>query len=706
MGLLLRPDAHYTKSDGGLYLLTHEGPVFLPGRAVHPLLTRLAPYLNGDRSLDELTANLSGERREMVRRLVVALIDRGVVRTGQRITPELPVPAEPLETPGGSAYRGEAGFLSYFRDSGHAAFQEYRNERAVVVGQGALVPAVAAAALRSGLAFVHLVTPDQGDALLPAVEEGRRDPEQRVTHATLGSAAFGPELKSATLVLHAAGGSADPLAADRAVRLERHCAAEEVDLVQVFAFEGAYWCTLSGPRLGIGPAWRSVELRCTARRPHQARDESSAPHAVATVVAAQVVAAQVVRRALLALSGVAAPGPGNVARFDPLTMTRREHAVVRHPFAAEAEVEPSTASAFRAAVAARHAAPCLDEAEFSRRAAQCVGEHLGVFSPPAERDFVQLPLRVCEIEVSDPVGLLGRETPLPRVIGAGLAFEAARLDAALAACSAHAVLMVDPRRLVDAEERPAFEPGTDAHLALSLLREGEADAHVHGYALTGRGEVRLVPAETVFPALRPRAVQDAGETGPPWVVPTGLASAYTWSDAVTTGVLAHVRRLALQESAEACGPSPRVELENVPLDAVGTRYLSILAALGEEAAVYAIGRSLPAFTMLCQVGGSVRGCASGLSAPDAIRDSLGAAILTYQARMHGQPAYAPTPPTPEPVHLGGGGSYRPDLGRAGLGAVLNGLAERGHAPVAVPLDHDPEMSAVMPNTVHVVMTDG
>lgn len=204
MGLLLRPDAHYTKSDGGLYLLTHEGPVFLPGRAVHPLLTRLAPYLNGDRSLDELTANLSGERREMVRRLVVALIDRGVVRTGQRITPELPVPAEPLETPGGSAYRGEAGFLSYFRDSGHAAFQEYRNERAVVVGQGALVPAVAAAALRSGLAFVHLVTPDQGDALLPAVEEGRRDPEQRVTHATLGSAAFGPELKSATLVLHAA----------------------------------------------------------------------------------------------------------------------------------------------------------------------------------------------------------------------------------------------------------------------------------------------------------------------------------------------------------------------------------------------------------------------------------------------------------------------------------------------------------------------
>ena len=130
MGLLLRPDVYYTRSDDGLYMLTHEGPVFFGGRSVHPLLVKLAPYLNGCHSLAELTENLSGERREMVRKLLTALMAKGTIKqipeangfapddAGQRID-----------------HRDEVSFLGYFHDSGCRTFRDYRAEKTVVIGK-------------------------------------------------------------------------------------------------------------------------------------------------------------------------------------------------------------------------------------------------------------------------------------------------------------------------------------------------------------------------------------------------------------------------------------------------------------------------------------------------------------------------------------------------------------------------------------------
>jgi hypothetical protein len=213
---------------------------------------------------------------------------------------------------------------------------------------------------------------------------------------------------------------------------------------------------------------------------------------------------------------------------------------------------------------------------------------------------------------------------------------------------------------------------------------------VPGRALAS-GRERFVRVSRAFPALR--------SADPRFTVPPEIVSAYSRRDAVTAGVLACVRRLALDT---APGDLPRVDVAAVRRDPVISRYLTILDALGEDVTVHRLGGDFPAPTLHCRIGASARGCASGLSTADALRDALGAAILDHQSRLHGQPAYAPPPVPPLPT----GGAVRPVAADGcDVDTVVAALAARGHEPVVVPLDHDPEVSAVMPYTVHVVMAD-
>ncbi len=78
------PGAYYAETPDGVHMLTHDGELALTGPAVYRLLDRLAPALNGQYSLADLTAHLPLERQTMVRDLVTALIERSVVRDTDR----------------------------------------------------------------------------------------------------------------------------------------------------------------------------------------------------------------------------------------------------------------------------------------------------------------------------------------------------------------------------------------------------------------------------------------------------------------------------------------------------------------------------------------------------------------------------------------------------------------------------------------------
>src|ERR1043165_5830313 len=111
---LLRSDAYLAESEDGAYLLTHRGPVQFTGRTVHQFIERLAPSLDGSRTLDELTAGLAPERADAVRKLVGMLLDRDVVRDA-----DLLVAADDG--------RLEVAYLGYFDNDPARTFARYQD---------------------------------------------------------------------------------------------------------------------------------------------------------------------------------------------------------------------------------------------------------------------------------------------------------------------------------------------------------------------------------------------------------------------------------------------------------------------------------------------------------------------------------------------------------------------------------------------------
>jgi ribosomal protein S12 methylthiotransferase accessory factor YcaO-like protein len=641
MGLLLRPDAYYAEIPSGMYMLTNEGPLSFTGRTAYRLLVRLAPLLDGNHDLDELTADLTGERRAAIRKLVTSLVECGVVRSVE----EHRSAERPRE------FRHEIGFLAYFLPSGVDAFREYRSRKALVFGTGPMCAAIVMAAERSGLREVRVAAgacPDDMGSLLDGVD----------------------------LVLHAADGST----VEQALVLDRLCAQRKISLAQAMVLGDHAWIGRTEP--GEHEGWTSGWHRLVARR-HAAAEPVTLTGLAATAVAGQLVHD-------VYASAAASPGSATnrMTRIDLATLASEPNRFLRHPFVSPAG-RPTRADHLDR-VAELRGGQRLAEQTFSQRAATCRGDWLGVFGTPTERDFAQIPLHVCEIEVSDPVGVLGGRAS---VTGAGMDFATARYRAAKRAFAVYASLMLDPRRLAAVEGPLSEEPFE----ALAALRTARAVGFVYGHRLTD-DEPRLVDATRVFPALTaPRR---------PYLPPTGIGVGYDWQEAVDTGLVAQCRRLTLDELPAATTPYSRIDLPGAELDAVGARYRDLLGVVGEPVTAYDITGTLGVPTVLCYLGDTAAGCASALSIRATLTDALEQVLLRHQARENRQPEYSP-PPVPDiPGHLRGRATASYSVGRAcDTTDLAAAISERGCSPIAVALDHDPEISAVMPYIVHVVVTD-
>src|SRR5207302_7972043 len=114
---------------------------------------------------------------------LATLLDRGVVREVRDDRPH------GLSAGEAAAYEPEIGFVRYFRDSPEQAFERYRRGLAVVVGAGALLPAVVRAGLRSGIGAVRAVITSECatdlDRLDAYADRGRRRvPAHRLERAS------------------------------------------------------------------------------------------------------------------------------------------------------------------------------------------------------------------------------------------------------------------------------------------------------------------------------------------------------------------------------------------------------------------------------------------------------------------------------------------------------------------------------------------
>ncbi|MEU4834402.1 hypothetical protein [Streptosporangium sp. NPDC023615] len=690
MGLSLRPDTYRAASPDGVYMLTHEGSISIRGRSIAQLVDLLAPYLDGRHTLAELTEHLPAQRRELVRKLIALLIERGVVR-------------DLAETFLPGPYLGEAAFVGYFRADPIEAFQRHRRTVSLFLGSGRLLRACAQAARRSGLRHVEVVNVTDGDpGPLPVGD-------RHVSRAT--EEAIAPLLDGVGLVVHAA----DRPVVERAELIDRLCAERGIRLVQAVAADGRAWLGPIGAVPDGGRSWSSGRLRLAARRMDLPGDRPARPGAAG----AAAVAARLAQGVLRTGTELVRPDESAMVEIDLTTLESRRCPFLPHPFSRPGGAVVSRADLLRR-VAELEREPPLTEEEFSRRAALCARDPAGVVGEPGEGRLAQIPLHVCAVQVSDPVGLAG-PVRTPTVTGAGPGVARARYRAVLRALAAYGSLMVDPRRLVTADGRAAAGPGDDPVRVLAALREGRVNGLVWGH-VPGTREARLVDAAEAFPWLRATGgtpvppgpsepVRPSGPPGPPgppdpFGPPVGAAAAYSWREAVEAGVVAQCHRLTVAELAAATVPFARLPLDRMRLDARGERYRAMLAVVGEPLEVFDVTGSLGVPAVLCCLDSEPVACASALSVPGAVADALEQALLHFQARENDQSLYAPPAPPRLPGPLRGRALRSPGSGPAlDLAAVGAALERRGRRVLAVPLDHDPAVASLVPYIVQVVLVD-
>lgn len=108
----LRDDVRYVKCPEGVYVHAQGGACTLKGAHSYEWLSRLAPHLTGEHTLDDLVGSLTADQRAMVEGLVGTLSE-------QRFVVDV-VSEEPyqLDAEDQRVYAAEIAFIARFRYSG------------------------------------------------------------------------------------------------------------------------------------------------------------------------------------------------------------------------------------------------------------------------------------------------------------------------------------------------------------------------------------------------------------------------------------------------------------------------------------------------------------------------------------------------------------------------------------------------------------
>ncbi|MCP2166549.1 hypothetical protein LX83_003417 [Goodfellowiella coeruleoviolacea] len=677
----LKQDVRYVPCAHGVYLHSDRATVTIPGTQAFAWLDRLAPYLTGAHRLDELVAPLTPDKRDTVERLVRLLHRHGFVVDARSDR------AHTLSRHEQRCYADQIAFIRYARDSAEHRFQCYRQAKVLLLGGGPVLVALLRAGLNSGWRHVRVRPGTAADAALlsQTADHGRHDPQQQVivhfepSDPGQDDSVLADEIAAADLVLQVCVGEASEL-----IAVAECCASASTPLGQLLVTRTEAWFSPVGPADLALSGWRRLDgmgLSATATAAPSGSDPEPGDRLtgpVPSVLANRLALAQF--RHLTGLPELPRPAgpaaPPTLVRVDLSTVDSSAHRVLPHPGTTTAK--PVEAAQAQERFAALAGGQPLTPQQLLARAAVAVDARTGLFGDLDEEDFTQFPLAVCRTTLSDPFGLLPAWAPAPAVFGHGVGRDSARLAAVLAAFAGYGSLSVDRRRLTPTVDGPVV-------WGLDLVT----------------GAVRAVPARLAFPVLTGCRV--------PYRPPTGAAAGLSWSDALVDGLRQHcvdllVHRLAAAGAAE--GPPLDPTLFPLCGTAVGPPP-RLLEALGEPVSARDLTGVLGVPACALRIGRHAVVAAAPTSA-QARSDALRQALLAWQSTVEGQPDCAPaTVPVAWLTSAGEGGapaSCLPvDPGLPDWSRMATALCADGWTPVAVPLDHDPQATRLLPYLVQVVL---
>ncbi|WP_157597198.1 hypothetical protein [Streptacidiphilus rugosus] len=644
----LRGDVYVMRVPEGAYIRSNLGGSMLKGASTYEWIQRIAPMLDGTRTLGELCAGVPEQNRAALAKLTLLLLGKGYVKNVLEDRPHT-LTAELATT-----YAANIAFVEYFVDSPELRFEHYREAAVVLAGAGPLLQALTNAQLRAGVRTAPVApfaeSPFDRERVAEHLTAARaRDPQQELTWVETADDRL---VAGGDMLLHVA----DRPMIGRALRLPGVARAAGAAFAQAVAVGDEAWIGPVIAKDGDATAWESAWRRLRALAPELAgadlRDHpEQAPSEFLRGPTVALVANQLCFAAFRHLTGIdQGQAADRLVRFDLETLETATHAFLPHPLALPALPDDP------ARLARLAAAPPVDDEELGRRAVDCVDVRTGVFAEITERDYEQLPLFVSEVVVSDPVGLAGGPFP---VHGCGESVVESRQRAVRRAFERYAAVTADPRR------------GDRLHGADVLT-----------------GEPVEVEAAAVLPARSP-------------------ASGGDWAEAVSAAVVAAAGAGVGPALAAATEPLPRLDLDGAELTGRGERYRKLLEIVDERFEVYDLSGLLGLPTFAFTTAHGTVACASGLEPGTALERGLEQTLLAYQSRSADQPGYAPEPVPQLPAELRGeprgAGAWPTPVS---LDEVVARLTRDGGRVVAVPLDHDPAVAALCPFVAQAAVVHG
>ena len=694
--LKCRTDIYYTPMADGVYLRSNSTRLILKGKSLYRLLENLAPTLNGEVSLAEVTEGLDADRQRMITHLLEKLTAHHFLQdTGQDQPHGLN--QEELET-----YAPNLAFIESFQTSAASHFERFRNMRLLLIGSGPGLASLLQASLHCGVKQVDALWTSKHEIDVSAPQEldtAASLSEKHIRYVrplTWENKAEARETVQAyDAILHI---TEQPFFT-HARLLNTLCIEEQKTLIQAVIADGQAW---------IGPlvcpetsyCWECAWLRLQAhldadadgalRQQPPGPAQNSLTGTAATLLANQLLFA--LFRHVTHIHTINTAGKLDV--LDLKTLLSESHAFQPHPHCQTCQ-HPSvpTATQFLGHMRKVQQQASVDPDRLWESVAQALDKRTGLFSV-LDYDFVQVPLAMYAIQVSNPT-----RTPLPSgsvsVLGVGIDPGSTRIRAAQKACECYAASFVDQRLLLPPEMADQGSwPVIQADQLLDhtplppedVMWTWALDLHTHQPA--------LVPATAVFSSFHQRK---------------GVASGMIWEEAVCQALLDWCNDLTMKQAQENQQAYHQIDLDRAPLTPEGQHLYRLLRATARHITVYDVTGSLQIPTFAICLDEKIVAYSTHCDTAQALRVGLEQALQQYQSEQFQHHACA-IPSVPDlPMHLRSErlslpNDTAPGTWSARQGWLLERLQANGLHAYVVPLNHDPALAQILPYIVRILLS--
>jgi putative thiazole-containing bacteriocin maturation protein len=699
----LKADTYCLPISDGVYLRGNNNRLVLKGKSLYPLLEHLVPNLDGNVTLEEITEGLDAARKRMLTNLIEKLFAHHFLTDPSQDQLHTLRSLE-LET-----YVSNIAFIQSFQTSAAYRFEWFRNKHLLIIGDEPGCISLVQASHQCGVKKISVIVTPEDEITSHFRQDGldllANDDFEENAHlidppSWDDEAEVRNTIQAYDAVLHIAE---RPMLA-RARLLNKLCVEQGKTLIQAITIDDYAW---------IGPlvcpeirscwecAWRRLQANLTDSdlpAHYEFRDlPPASSNRSLTAPGASIIANRLLFELFRYFTQTGSTEiTGKISAIDLKTFQSESHAFLPHPHClASQHAVAQTASQFLEQIQhLQHQSP-IDPDIFLENFASCVNERSGLFTTVENSHFVQIPLAVYKVNLSN---LLSRED-LPEPLNAvGVSIDArdARIRVAQKACERYAANFMDQRRLLppEAVQQHACSVISTEQLIGQKVLLAESEMWTWTLDLQTQ-QVSIVPATHIFSS---RYEQEQG-----------IGSGKTWEEAICQALLDWCRYLTVEQLKNAQQAYPQVDLERTCMTPEGVHLYRLLKAAGERITAYDVTGSLHVPTFAVCSGKKVVAYSTHCDGTQALSLGLEQALQQYQSTQFQQPDYALAPIPDFPVNLRGDKMPMPrytlsDAWSARQEWLLQQLQVNGLRALATPLDHDPALAQVLPFIVRVLLS--